>query len=301
MCVTQRHIYSSSAFTLKDNSCLVLYPAAYACAPWRSSLLLLGMSARCSAVSAASARCSPRCRGSSGVGCNEAVWWRVAPDGPPDAPRSLFFVPAGDGGWRLVPTSDSAVFVPRRSALTSAGECPSLRTFTTVTCSAPQVGHPTGVGCRAPTYPYTYNNKRLMEQKAAFFCAVQIWIRLETLNTLKLTKQSKNNASWNDNILVWEIYYSHVLILTQLWQCNSTLEQMLKDNIGSSHQQLVTCHLHVDFHVGISCLNEKGSKQRAGWQLDYVRKPWPSDGDPDICEPCGGNMGIIHQSKNNIF
>lgn len=45
------------------------------------------------------------------VSCYEAVWC-VAPDGFPDTPHFLFFVPAEDGVWRLVATSDSLFFFP---------------------------------------------------------------------------------------------------------------------------------------------------------------------------------------------
>ena len=116
-----------------------------------------------SAVRVLSALSGPVCLGSGVVSCNEAVQ-RVAPDGPPDASHFLLFVAEEDGGWRLVPTSDSlgvfcacfffccclfcfVFFHPWRSALKSVGECPSLRT-STVTCSAPQVGHHQAGSCR---------------------------------------------------------------------------------------------------------------------------------------------------------
>lgn len=49
---------------------------------------------------------SPPCRGSGAVIWNEAVWCVVS-DGLLDTAHILFFVPAEDGGWRLIPTSYS--------------------------------------------------------------------------------------------------------------------------------------------------------------------------------------------------
>lgn len=126
------------------------FPARTACAHLDAPpLLLRAPGAPCSAVCVrVPARCSARCRGSSGFSRNEAVG-RVSPDGP----REPFFFPAGDAVRRVAANfglrwgfSSFFFFFVRsaKGALKSAGECPSLRTYATGTCPAPQVGHRRG-------------------------------------------------------------------------------------------------------------------------------------------------------------